>query len=111
MSPTAIISDSGRVLHGDMAKARSRKVVLMGEMERVEVLPLRLRHHYGRDKRMIRVEKLPRYPKQRVEMLPQPVPRLHLGKHDMKQLGNCCRRRGTRHFLVRTLDVQEASRT
>ena len=86
-------------------------MVLMGEMERVEVLPLRLRHHYGRDKRMIRVEKLPRYLKQRVEMLPQPVPRLHLGKHDTKQLGNCCWRRGIRLFPVRTLDVQVASRT
>ena len=86
-------------------------MVLMGEMERVEVLPLRLRHHYGRDKRMIRVEKLPRYLKQRVEMLPRLVLCLLLGKHDTKQLGNCCWRRGIRLFPVRTLDVPVASRT
>ena len=85
--------------------------MLTGEMERVEVLPLRLHHLFERDKRMIRVEKLPRYLKQRVEMLPQLVLRLLLGRHDTKQLGNCCWRRGIRLFPVRTLDVQVASRT
>ena len=47
--------------------------MVLTEMERVEVLPLHLHHHYGRDKQMTRVEKLPRYPRQRVEILPQPV--------------------------------------
>ena len=86
-------------------------MVLTGEMERVEVLPLHLHHHYGRDKQMTRVEKLPRYPRQRVEILPQPVLQLLLGRPDVKQLGNCCWRRDIRLSLVRILDAQVAFRT
>ena len=107
---TATISDSGRVQHGNTAKVRSRKVVLTGEMERVEVLPLHLHHHYGRDKQMTRVEKLPRYPKQRVEILPLRPLSLPIWPATRRP-DKFCRSLAIRHFHTWIWPVEEPLRT
>ena len=81
-----------------------------GGVERVEVLPLHLHHHYGRDKQMTRVEKLPRYPRQRVEILllrPVSLPIWPATRRPDK----FCRSLAIRHFHTWIWPVEEPSRT